>query len=192
MRLAWLHVLIAFFGATTLNATQAPRDKHLALGGEVSLNQDPDRDITIFLVTAEGTDPVSNWFSLTGGVSVLGVIGDKMQDDSLPPVTLDASTIGVRLLAGGQFNPFQLGRVRPYAELGIGTVFSAQEFPPGGTFWNFTQRWGIGIEVGNPVTTRLRVAFYRTHISNGKGFGHPRNPSFDGRGVLVSFALPRI
>ncbi len=40
------------------------------------------------------------------------------------------------------------------------------------------------------ISARLNlvVAYRHVHYSNGKGFGHPMNPSYDGDGVMVAIS----
>ncbi len=111
--------------------------------------------------------------------------GTRFVEDGSAAAEREADGLGAGLLGLLRWSPLRLWAVEPYVEASSGMVFTLEAFPPGGTVWNFWSRWGVGVSIGIRGKLALVVGVRRVHISNGKGFGHPRNPAYDGVGFVV-------
>ena len=119
------------------------------------------------------------------GTKLALTTGRRFDEDDPGVPEREADGLGAGFLGLLRWSPLRLSTVQPYVEASSGMVFTLEEFPPGGTVWNFWSRWGVGVSIGIRGELALVVGVRRVHISNGKGFGHPRNPAYDGAGVVV-------
>lgn len=69
--------------------------------------------------------------------------------------------------------------MRPYVEGSVGLALFAQRWPPKGTIWNFSRRYGLGLAVRPGRPWVLTLSWRHIHMSNGKGLG-PQNPAYGG------------
>ena len=81
------------------------------------------------------------------------------------------------------------GRWSAYLNHGIGPIWFAKAFPPGGTKLNALTQYGVGVSAAVGNTSIINIGLRHSHVSNGKG-GVDDNPSFDGRGIYLEFAKP--
>lgn len=74
-----------------------------------------------------------------------------------------------------------------FFEYGAGIVWSLDEFPDGGTHFNFTPTYGLGTEWRFDDRFNLQFGLRHLHISNAYLFGEDRNPSHDSNGFFIGF-----
>jgi hypothetical protein len=98
---------------------------------------------------------------------------------------LEVDTYGIGFAGFLRLDVFDFGFHSLFADGGVGMVFTTDAFPPEGTKWNFVQRYGGGLSVHLHEDASLVIGWRHMHVSNGKGFGHPRNPSYDGDGLFA-------
>lgn len=79
----------------------------------------------------------------------------------------------------------RIGPITPFVEGAFGAVYTSEDFPPDGTKWNYTQRYGVGLDVRVSEQIELALGYRHMHLSNGKGLG-PQNPSYDGDGLVLA------
>jgi hypothetical protein len=80
---------------------------------------------------------------------------------------------------------FERGEFSLFGEVALGMLYADDRFPPGGTHFNFTEQFGVG------MTYRLREDLFfiggarYIHISNADIRGQDRNPSLNAVGGYV-------
>ncbi len=184
-----MHALLLCTVLSGLDAEPLARQEALHEYQSISLeifgSQDSDRDIRLF------TDGVS-WgrelFRILSGhiePKIVFTSGNRVpEDEPTPPQEADGLGVGASGLL--RWSPIRIWVLEPHVEASTGMVFTTEEFPPSGTIWNFWSRWGAGISIWLSDDVALLVAVRRLHLSNWKGFGHPRNPSYDGDGLTIA------
>lgn len=145
---------------------------------------DEDRDISITQVNVETGFYLLYGLSLNGNAYLFLAQGERIPDNVEPPVELNADVAGTGFNGFVRWDFLRLNGHSLFVEAGAGMVFTTDDFPPGGTSWNFSRRHGFGASI-RLNKTRIVAGWRDMHISNGKGFGHPRNPAFDGRGFYI-------
>jgi len=78
------------------------------------------------------------------------------------------------------------GRVRPFADIGIGLSHATVAVPPRGTRFNFAARAGGGLQVQLGDRARLDVGARWLHLSNNGREGRDRNPDIQALGTAVA------
>lgn len=149
---------------------------------------DDDRDISILQLNGEAGLYLRYGLSLNGNAYLFLSRGRRIPDDVKPPVELDADVIGTGFNGFIRWDFLRWGGHSLFVEGGAGMVFTADDFPPGGTPWNFSRRRGLGASI-RLMKVRLLAGWREMHISNGKGFGHPRNPAYDATGFYIGLRL---
>lgn len=94
------------------------------------------------------------------------------------------NTYGLGTAAFIRWDFVQLYKQNLFIEFGIGMVFTNRKFPPEGTKYNFTQRYGFGMNIYLSENFFLIAGLRHMHISNGKGFVRT-NPQFNGNGIYL-------
>ena len=184
----WLLVLLTgLFGLLGADPAsgQARARPAQSITAEFFDSQDSDRDIQmVTLGLGLGKELVRTLYGHVGTKLAL-TTGTRFDEDGSEVTEREADGLGAGLLGLLRWSPLRLSAVEPYVEASSGMVFTLEAFPPGGTVWNFWSRWGVGVSIGIRGELALVVGVRRLHISNGKGFGHPRNPAYDGAGFVV-------
>ncbi|MBI2061958.1 MAG: acyloxyacyl hydrolase [Nitrospirae bacterium] len=94
-------------------------------------------------------------------------------------------------LGGNIFTRWQLPigeKWTPFLETGIGMIFTADVFPPGGTKVNFTPLYGVGFLFRRFDDAYFFGSLRHLHISNGALIaGDSRNPGFDSLGATLGW-----
>jgi hypothetical protein len=93
--------------------------------------------------------------------------------------------IGVGFGPAVRWNFLQLDRVRLFGNLAPNVIFTENNFPAGGTKYNFLLRAGAGAAFRIADAYWLEAGFFWAHISNDTGLV-PGNPAWQGRGVTLS------
>jgi hypothetical protein len=153
---------------------------------EYFASEDSDRDIWVGTFGVDSSTEWLGFISLSGASHLMVARGMRFVETQTGIEEQDADTWGLGVFSTLRLGP-HLGPITPFVEAGPGILYTSDEFPPGGTHWNFTQRYGFGAAIRLNRNLFLGISFRNLHVSNGKGFGHPRNPSFDGTGILVEF-----
>lgn len=79
-------------------------------------------------------------------------------------------------------------RFSTYLEAGFGIAATEDEFPPGGTQFNFTEVGGVGLNHRITEDVNVLVGIRHYHLSNGDLIeGAERNPGFDGNGLYIGY-----
>lgn len=102
---------------------------------------------------------------------------------------LDAESFGLGTSFLLRWYPIRLGSVRLFIDLAAGVLYSFKSFPPNGTRLNFTARPGAGLAIHLNSKTQLELGINRFHLSNGQGYNHPINPTFNGLGLSAMVIL---
>ena len=163
--------------------------KRHAISAEFFFPEDVDnRDIRVATLSAEAERYLVRGLWLRGAVGVGFTEGELLPDEGPQSVGLEADGVGLGVGGFVRWLPMRSGGIGPFVEGGLGMLFTTERFPPRGTVWNFSPRHGFGVDVQISARLNLVVAYRHVHFSNGKGFGHPRNPSYDGDGVMVAIS----
>ena len=155
-----------------------------AVWGEYIDSLDSDRPMQIYTLGVDAGRPWGRLVEWLGAAQLLLVRGERIPEAWRGGGRFEADTVGAGFIGLGRLQ-WPTGPVRPFVEAGAGMLFSAGALPPGGTRWNFHQRWGWGLALRLQPTLWLGLSWRRLHLSNGKGFGHPDNPAYDGRGPTL-------
>lgn len=171
---------------------QAAGENYFARGTKVNAiylenynSLDDDREITLTQLNAESGSYLPYGFSLNGNLYLLMAQGERILEDTQPQEKLEANTFGGGFSGFLRWDFLRYKGHSLFVESGVGMVFTTEDLPPGGTFWNFTRRRGAGAAIRVHQDARLLLGWRDMHISNGKGFGHPRNPSYDATSFYV-------
>jgi hypothetical protein len=95
---------------------------------------------------------------------------------------LNADRLGVGLAGSIRFDVIRKDRHNLFIAFRLGFLVCSDQLPPGGTFWNFTQRYVVGVSVRFLPNANLLLGINRLHISNA---GYKRNPSYNGNGFFA-------
>ena len=94
----------------------------------------------------------------------------------------------VRAMSTSLFVRYHFGggssRVRPYAELSSGPVWSEKRVPAGTTRFNFISQGGVGVTIRPQARYGLIVGWRFGHISNG-GIEPDRNPGYNTNALIL-------
>ena len=126
-------------------------------------SQDSDRDIQmVTLGLGLGKELVRTLYGHVGAKLAL-TTGTRFDEDDPGVPEREADGLGAGLLGLLRWSPLRLSAVEPYVEVSLGMVFTLEEFPPGGTVWNFWSRWGVGVSIpdGEKCRVRSRSAKYQ-------------------------------
>jgi len=142
----------------------------------------PDREISVINLNNEWGYYILKSLSLIGGYHVLHTSGYRVNKDDPGWKKVDASVMGLGVAGTVRLDLVRINRYRVFIDAGLGFLLCSDEFPPGGTFWNFTQRYSVGVSVRFSKNMKLLLGGRHLHVSNG---GYYRNPSYDGNGPFV-------
>ncbi len=148
-------------------------------------SQDSDRDISIVQLNAETGFNLFRGFSINGNAYLMLTSGQRTLEDSIPVIKQKADVFGAGFLGFLRWDVLRIQSHSLFVDAGAGMVFTNNAFPPGGTVWNFTQRYSLGLAIGLNENAKVLLGWRHIHISNGKGFGHPKNPAYDGNGPYL-------
>jgi hypothetical protein len=93
----------------------------------------------------------------------------------------------VRAISTSLFVRYHFGagsRVRPYAELSSGPVWSEKRVPAGTTRFNFISQGGVGVTIRPQDRYGIIVGWRFGHISNG-GIEPDRNPGYNTNALIL-------
>lgn len=144
-------------------------------------SQDRDGDINIINLNFERGRHVFKPLSLSGGFHLMLANGHRI-DGRNSDRKLNADRLGVGLAGSTRLDVIQKDRHTLFVAFRLGFLLCSDQLPPGGTFWNFTQRYVVGVSIRFLTNTNLLLGVNRLHISNA---GYKRNPSYDGNGAFV-------
>lgn len=143
--------------------------------------EDPKRDINIVNLNFEKGRYFLNPLSLSGGVHLMLASGHRI-DRGDSEQKLNADRLGVGFASSIRFDIIQKDRHNLFIAFRLGFLLCSDQLPPGGTFWNFTQRYVVGVSVRFLSNANLILGVNRLHISNA---GYKRNPSYNGNGAFA-------
>lgn len=144
-------------------------------------SEDPDRDINIINLNFERGHYVLKPLSLSGGIHLMLTNGHRIdQGDSHRK--LNSDRLGMGLAGTMRLDVIRKDRHNLFIAFRLGFLLCSDQLPPGGTFWNFTQRYVVGVSIRFLTNSNLLLGVNRLHISNA---GYKRNPSYDGNGAFV-------
>lgn len=144
-------------------------------------SEDADRNISVTQLNTEMAYFVWNRFSVITNAYLMVAKGHRTANFQ----DFDSNRYGVGFAGFVRADVFDFKYHSFFVDLGVGMVFTNKDFPPSGTPWNFTRRYGGGIAIKIDRDMRLVIGWRDMHVSNGKGFGHPKNPAFDSNGLFA-------
>ncbi len=144
-------------------------------------SEDADRHISATQLNMEMAYFIWNGLSLVTDAYFLISEGHRVVDFR----NLNSERFGVGFAGFLRLDIFDFRFHSLFAETGFGMVFTNKDFPPEGTKWNFTRRYGGGLTIKIDPDARLVLGWRSMHVSNGKGFGHPQNPAYDANGLFA-------
>jgi len=143
-------------------------------------SEQSDRDINIMNLNFEKGYYVLKRLSLSRGVHVMLTNGHRIdRGDSDRKLNADILALGSAGTIRGDV--VRKHRHNLFIAFRLGFLLCSDKFPPGGTFWNFTQRYVVGVSVRFLTNANLLLGVNRLHVSNG---GYHRNPSYNGNGAF--------
>lgn len=142
----------------------------------------PDGGISVQNLNLERGYYLLKRVSLVKCVHLLSANGHTIDRQDPDQKKMDANIVGLGLAGMVRMDLVRINRFQLFIDTGLGFLLCSGEFPPGGTFLNFTQRYGIGISVRFLRNINLLLGGRRLHVSNG---GYHRNPSYNGNGAFV-------
>ena len=145
-------------------------------------SEDPNREIAIINLNFERGRYLTKRFSLIGGVNVLLADGYKIDHGDPDHRKLNADRVGVGFAGTVRLDVITWDKHDLFIAGRLGFLVCTGQLPPGGTFWNFNQRYVIGVSIRLLRSMNLLLGGNRLHISNG---GYKRNPSYNGNGAFV-------
>lgn len=148
---------------------------------EIYESEDAHQPMTLFQFNSETSYYLLDGFALTGALFILYPHGYRF-DGFIDYEVRNTIGIGGILMMRWEF--VQLFGHNLFAETGFGILTTNKDFPPFGTRYNFTQRYGFGMNI--PLNKNIILVFgvRHVHISNGKGFVR-ENPQFNGNGAFL-------
>jgi hypothetical protein len=175
-------------GAVPSSAVDAGKETSGGLFLEYFDSANSKRDIRVVNLGVSTISSLPWSFYFRGGAHATLASGTTVMDGAQPAQDSEVETLGAGLTGGFRWVPVKTAVVRPFIEAAFGVLYMSEEFPPGGTLWNFDQRYmaGILIDLGSDVVLEITVG--RLHVSNGRRRGHPRNPSYDGNGFMIEIS----
>jgi hypothetical protein len=104
-----------------------------------------------------------------------GIDGDSGAEDS--------AAVAVELMVRSHW--IRRDRWSLYVDAGAGIIWTENEFPAGGTDWNFTPQAGVGLTVELSESSHLMAGTRWYHISNANREGSKNNPGYNSIMVYV-------
>ncbi|MDH3891161.1 MAG: acyloxyacyl hydrolase [candidate division Zixibacteria bacterium] len=101
---------------------------------------------------------------------------------------VSAKTIGLGLSFAVRWHFVRRPSFSFFTDWGVGFMVGSKSFPPGGTKYNATPNFGLGISTEFVLGWRILMGLRQLHMSNGKGLV-ANNPSFDGLGGFIGLAF---
>jgi hypothetical protein len=135
---------------------------------------------TVFANGLVGVDLLHGFVRTSAGLSGTAAWGSINQRGAV--YTTRVGGVGPIFLL--QVCPIRLGRFSLTLDGLGGIVFYSSDFPPGGSFYNFT--WRLGGTLAVRLTDRLSLTAGARwmHVSNGQGL-NPHNPAYQATGLLA-------
>ena len=143
--------------------------------------EDPKRDINIVNLNFEKGRYFLKPVSLSGGVHLMLASGYRI-DRNDSDHKLNADRLGLGSAGSIRIDFIRKDRHNLFIAFRLGFLLCSDQLPPGGTFWNFTQRYVLGVSVRFLNNANLLLGVNRLHISNA---GYKRNPSYNGNGFFA-------
>lgn len=140
-----------------------------------------DIDVENFRVNLAWHFP-RGWELQFGGL-IFRASGTRTTNTS-PPATERSDALGFGFGPVVRWNFLQFKRVRLFGNLGLGVNFTNNDFPAGGTKYDFLLRAGGGASFRLAESYWLEASYWWTHISNGQGID-PGNPAWQGQGISL-------
>jgi len=144
-------------------------------------SENADRHISVTQLNVEMAYFILNGLSFLTNAYFLVAEGHRIVEFQ----NLESERLGAGFAGFARLDVFDFRFHSLFFEVGYGMVFTNKGFPPQGTRWNFTRRYGGGLTIKIDPDARLVIGWRRMHVSNGKGFGHPQNPAYDGNGLFA-------
>ena len=173
---------------SSVAAQGTERAARLAIAGEFFFPEDRDnRDIRVLALSFEAEKYLIGGLWLRGAVGPTLTEGVFVRDEDPQGVELEADAVGLGVVGFLRWRPVRIAGIAPFVEGAFGTLFTTEAFPPDGTAWNFTRRYGLGLDLRITEVSSVAVSYRHVHFSNGKGLV-PENPSYDGDGVMLAIS----
>lgn len=144
-----------------------------------------DRNIQLIIANLEQGYYVFRNISINGGGHIMLTNGHRTEIGNRGEENTAANVFGFGVSGLLRIDLITYAGNGLFIDGGYGLLLTSADFPPGGTRWNFTTRYGSGISITVKPDLNIRAGVRHIHISNGKGIGHPRNPAYDGNGAYV-------
>ena len=145
-----------------------------------------DKPISITQLNTTADYYLFNRLAIGGNLLVSIPRGEYVKDF----VGQSANTVGIGIAGSLRWELLNLLHHNFYIETAQGMLFTANDFPPGGTPWNFSVRYGLGYTVHLSDNRYLVFGWRWMHISNGTGLV-PTNPAYDGNGIYIGFKFSK-
>lgn len=134
---------------------------------------------------------LSKNFILHGFLDVSATNGFRFLNTESKLTSLTAESFGLGTSFFLRWYFIRIGGVRLFLDAGAGILYTFKTFPHQGTRLNFTARPGGGLTLHLNSFTQFSIGVNRFHLSNGQGYKHPHNPSFDGLGIFTNIVFRR-
>lgn len=122
------------------------------------------------------------------GLMVFSSIDGEAFDDFYPELdAVEVSTTGTGVTGLVRWVPFRSAQNQLFFDGSLGTVYFDDEFPPGGSHWNFLIRFGGGLAYRVGDSSSLGFGYRWVHVSNGTGAGE-QNPASDNSSIFLTYS----
>ncbi|MFQ5630918.1 MAG: hypothetical protein ACE5I1_19275, partial [bacterium] len=111
-------------------------------------SEESDKDLSIIQLNVERGKYAFHGFSLIGNAYLLMARGRRTPEDGDDFVEQEADVFGAGFNGMIRWEFLRVLSHSLFVEAGAGMVFTTGDLPPGGTFWNFNQRYGFGLAIG--------------------------------------------
>ncbi|MFX0557890.1 acyloxyacyl hydrolase [Maribacter sp. CXY002] len=190
-RICFLFLLHCFAATNCCSQTKSFSD-HNHKGAEIFSSQleyvstlDNDKDVSVYTIKIGYGAYILKKLTLIGLIDLVTFKGDYMIQLNSKQNIFNADTFGIGTAMQLRWYVLTLGRISIFLDATAGFLYSLKSFPPTGTKLNFTARPGAGIAITVNKSLQLLIGANRFHLSNGQGYKHPINPSYDGLGIYL-------
>lgn len=169
---------------TTMNHTRG--NVHFLTTLEHYSSEDNDKPISITQINTEVSYYLLHRLSVGGNLHFSIPRGSRY----INFIEHNANTFGAGFAGSLRWEAINFSHHNFYLETSYGVLYTLEEFPPGGTNWNFSSRYGLGYNIHLSKNRYLFFGWRWMHISNGTGLV-PGNPAYDGNGLYLGFKFSK-
>jgi len=120
--------------------------------------------------------------------SITQVVG-SLEDGTLRQEVIASPALGLGPSAEAKLSIFRIGSALLSLDVSAAAMLYDRPFPAGGMRYDGMFQVGPGVDFSSRPGQHLALGVRWLHISNGHGLS-PRNPMFEGRGLVLRYVFP--